>query len=37
VEEEEGELFPKIEKALGQERLEEMGRRMQQVKDRLSA
>lgn len=37
VEEEEGELFPKIEKALSQERLEKMGRRMQQVKDRLSA
>lgn len=37
VEEEEGELFPKIEKALGQERLEEMGQRMEQVKERLSA
>jgi hemerythrin superfamily protein len=37
VDEEEGELFPKIEKALGEERLQEMGRRMQQVKDRLSS
>jgi hemerythrin superfamily protein len=32
IEEEEGELFPKIRKALGTERLEELGERMQAVK-----
>lgn len=35
IEEEEGELFPKIRKALGTERLEELGERMKEVKQRL--
>lgn len=37
IEEEEGELFPKIRKALGMERLEELGKRMQAVKSGLRA
>jgi hemerythrin superfamily protein len=35
IEEEEGELFPKIRKALGTERLEELGERMQAVRSSL--
>ncbi|MGH2673810.1 MAG: hemerythrin domain-containing protein [Actinomycetota bacterium] len=35
VEEEENELFPKIEKALGEERVEQLGAEMEAVKQRL--
>jgi hemerythrin-like domain-containing protein len=37
VEEEESELFPKSQKVLGQARLEEMGRQMEQMKTGKSA
>ena len=37
VEEEENEMFPKAEKALGESRLQEMGRQMQQMKEGKSA
>jgi hemerythrin superfamily protein len=37
VEEEENEMFPKAEQALGQTRLQEMGRQMQQMKEGKSA
>ena len=37
VEEEETEMFPKAEKVLGQSRLDEMGRQMQQMKQGRSA
>ena len=37
VEEEENEMFPKAEQILGQNRLQEMGRQMQQVKQGKSA
>jgi len=37
VEEEEDEMFPKAEKALGQPRLQEMGQQMQQMKQGKSA
>jgi hemerythrin superfamily protein len=37
VEEEEGELFPKAERLLGEARLEEMGRQMEQIKQGKSA
>ena len=37
VEEEEGEMFPKAEKVVGQTRLDEMGRQMQQMKQGQSA
>jgi hemerythrin superfamily protein len=37
VEEEENEMFPKAEKVLGESRLQEMGRQMQQMKEGKSA
>jgi hemerythrin-like domain-containing protein len=37
VEEEETEMFPRAEKILGQSRLQEMGRQMQQMKQGMSA
>lgn len=37
VDEEEGEMFPKAERLLGQARLQEMGRRMEQMKKGQSA
>lgn len=37
VEEEESEMFPKAEKVLGQSRLQEMGRQMEQMKQRKTA
>jgi hemerythrin superfamily protein len=37
VEEEEGEIFPKAEQLLGQARLQEMGRQMEQMKKGQSA
>ncbi|HEX5731623.1 MAG TPA: hemerythrin domain-containing protein [Blastocatellia bacterium] len=37
VEEEEHEMFPKAEKVLGQSRLQEMGRQMEQIKQGQSA
>jgi hemerythrin superfamily protein len=37
IEEEEGELFPKIRKALGDERVEQLGQRMQEIKARYTA
>ena len=37
VEEEEGEMFPKAEQVLGQSRLQELGRQMQQMKQSKSA
>jgi hemerythrin-like domain-containing protein len=37
VEEEENEMFPKAEKILGQSRIQEMGRQMQQMKQGMSA
>ncbi|HXG91677.1 MAG TPA: hemerythrin domain-containing protein [Blastocatellia bacterium] len=37
VDEEENEMFPKAEKVLGQSRLDEMGRQMQQMKQSKSA
>ena len=37
VEEEEGEMFPKAERLLGQARLQEMGRQMEQMKKGQSA
>jgi hemerythrin-like domain-containing protein len=37
VEEEENEMFPKAEKVLGESRLQEMGRQMEQMKQGKSA